>query len=83
VLGVLMAGARAGKRRSPENRRVWRIAVSETWRFMQNLAGISGRQVRVWQPDGCGLSGDIAQNRINREDEPAADTMIAKTFFLA
>jgi hypothetical protein len=24
---------------------------------MQNLAGISGRQVRAWQADGCGLSG--------------------------
>jgi hypothetical protein len=29
------------------------------------------------------LSGDTAQNGINREDEPAAGTMIAKTFFLA
>jgi hypothetical protein len=47
-----------------------------------NLAGISGRLVRAWQADGCGLSGDIAQNGINREDEPAAGTMIAKTFFL-
>jgi hypothetical protein len=49
---------------------------------MQNLAGISGRQVRAWQADGCGLSGDIAQNGINREDQPAAAIMIAKTFFL-
>jgi hypothetical protein len=47
---------------------------------MQNLAGISGRQVRAWQADGRGPSGDIAQNRIDREDEPAADTMIAKIF---
>jgi hypothetical protein len=49
---------------------------------MQNLAGISGRRVRAWQAGGCGLSGDIAQNGINREDEPAAGTMIVKTFFL-
>jgi hypothetical protein len=49
---------------------------------MQNLAGISGRQVRASQANGCGLNGDIAQNGINREDEPAAGTMIAKIFFL-
>jgi hypothetical protein len=49
---------------------------------MQNLARISGRQVRAWQADGCGLSGDITQNGINREDESAADIMIVKTFFL-
>jgi hypothetical protein len=49
---------------------------------MQNLAGISGRQVRAWRADGCGLSGDIAQNGIKRRDELPADTMIAKTFFL-
>jgi hypothetical protein len=45
-------------------------------------AGISGRQVRAWQADGCGLNGDLAQNGINREDEPTAGTMIVKTFFL-
>jgi hypothetical protein len=49
---------------------------------MQNLAGISGRQVRAWRSHGCGLNGDITQNGIKREDEPAAATMIAKTFFL-
>jgi hypothetical protein len=53
-----------------------------TWRFTRNLAGISGCQVRAWQADGRGPSGDLAQNGINREDEPAAGTMITKTFFL-
>jgi hypothetical protein len=48
-----------------------------------NLAGVSGHQVRAWQADGCGLNGDIARNGINREDDPAAGTMITKTFFLA
>jgi hypothetical protein len=81
VLGVLMAGARAGKRRSPENRRVWRIAVSETWRFMQNLAGISGRQVRAWQADGCGLSGDITQKGTSQEDKHSGRHHDREDFF--
>jgi hypothetical protein len=49
---------------------------------MQNLAGISGRQVRAWRADARGLSGNLAQNGIIREDEPTAGTMIVKTFFL-
>jgi hypothetical protein len=48
---------------------------------MQNLAEIPGRQVQAAQADGCGLSGDIAHEGINQEGEPAAGTMIAKTFF--
>jgi hypothetical protein len=38
--------------------------------FMQNPAVIPGRQAQARQADGGGLSDDMAQKWINREDDP-------------
>jgi hypothetical protein len=50
---------------------------------MQNPAVIPGRQAQARQADGGGLSDDMAQKWINRENEPGYGSMIVKTFFLA
>jgi homoaconitase/3-isopropylmalate dehydratase large subunit len=50
---------------------------------MQNPAVIPGRQAQARQAGDGGLSDDMAQKGINREDEPGCGPIVVKTFFLA
>jgi hypothetical protein len=49
---------------------------------MPSLAGSRNGRLGPSGPMAVGLNGDITRKGINREDKPAAASMIVKVFFL-